>query len=391
VAVDEQIFVPDIGFRPVETVIARVPVTRAADGVSVTVERAVAAPSGTNVMLRMTGAPGADRRDMPRFAADTVSIREPDGRVVEQHRWNCSVGRISGPPSSPLETIRRTVSFAALAQGLREAELTVSGVTVPLTFDPGSASGVRSRAIDASVEHHGVAVTAQQIAFSGESTALQFVVRPRDERSTVYMIGMSLGPDQCDVGLRDDAGRVYGGQRSLGDGAGRDGFTEIAIFPALPTDVRAVSLAIETVCLTEQTEALTLPFGFDGEIALGGLRGHAKVVRESDERRAQRTERLAARMSVMPPGPTPPDEQFGRIEVECGEGPWLGDRRLIRPADLWLSDRTRRPNMSFDHRGWVLSVPDPSGEAAAVTISSALIQYRGPWTLEIALPERKEV
>jgi hypothetical protein len=391
-AVDEQIFVPDIGFRPAETMIARVPVTRAAEGLTVTVDRAVAGPGGVNVVLTITGAPSSDRREMPRFATDTVSIREPDGRVVEQNRWNCGAGRISGPPASPLETIRRTVSFAALTPGLREAELTVSGVTVPLTLEPGSASGVRSHALEASVDHHGITVAAQRIAFSGESTALQFIVRPRDERGAVDMIGMSLGPDQCDVGLRDDAGRVYGGQRSLGDGHRGHSFTEVAIFPALPADVRAVSLAIETVCLTEQTEDLTLPVGFDGEITLGGLTGRAKVVREDDERRALRAERLGARMSLVPPGwPPEPDEPFRRIEIECGEGPWLGDRRLIRPGNLWLSGRTRGPHMSFDHRGWVLSVPDPTGEATEVTISSALVQYRGPWTLEIALPERKEV
>ncbi len=44
--------------------------------------------------------------------------------------------------------------------------------------------------------------------------------------------------------------------------------------------------------------------------------------------------------------------------------------------------------MSFSHRGWVLSVPDPSGNATTVTTSSALVQYRGPWILEIALPPR---
>lgn len=391
-AVDEQIFVPGIGFRPVETLIARVPVTRAAEGVTVTVERAVAAPGGATVTLLITGAPSADSREMPRFAADTVTIREPDGRVVEQHRWNCSAGRVSGPPSSALETIGRTVSFPALAPGLREAELTVSGVTVPLAFERGSASGIRSHALEASVEHHGITVAAQRIAFTAESTAIQFMVRPHDPRSTVYTIRMSLGPDQCDAGLRDDAGRVYGGQRSLGDGHRRDGFTEVAIFPALPADVRTVSLAIETMCLTEQTDDLTLPLGFDGEITLAGLTARARVVRESDERRAQRTERLGARMSLMPPGsPPPPDEHLGHIEVECGDGPWLEERRLIRPGSLWLTDRTRGCSMSFDHRGWTLSVADPTGDATAVTISSALVQYRGPWTLEVALPEREEV
>ena len=391
-AVDEQIFVPDIGFRPADTLIARVPVTRAAEGLTVTVERAVAAPGGTNVMLTMTGAPSSDRREMPRFATDTVSIREPGGRVIPQLRWNNGAGRVGGPPASPLETVRRTVSFEALSPGTRQAELTVSGVTVPLTFDPGSESGVRSHSLESTVEHHGITVRALRIAFAAASTAIQFLVRPQDERTTVFMIGMSLGPNRCDVGLRDDAGRVYGGQRTLGDGHRGNVFTEVAIFPALSADVRAVSLAIETVCLIEQTEDLTLPLGLDGEITLGGLTGRAKVVRESEERRSQRTERLAARMSLMPPGyPPPADEEYGRIEVECGDGPWSGDRRLIRPGNVWIADRTRGHSSSYDHRGWMLSVADPTGEATEVTTSSALVQYRGPWTLEIALPERQEV
>jgi len=388
-ALEEHIYVPDIGFRPVETVIARVPVTRSAEGLTVTVERAVAAPGGTNVMLTMTGAPSPDRREMPRFATDIVSIREPGGRVIPQLRWSNGAGRVGGPPASPVETIRRTVSFEALSPGTREAELTVSGVTVPLAFESGATAGVRSHSVEATVEHHGITVQAQRIAFAAASTAIQFLVRPQNERSTVFMIGMSLGPDQCDVGLRDDAGRVYGGQRSLGDGHRGNVFTEVAIFPALPADVRAVSLAIETVCLTEQTEDLTLPLGLDSEITLGGLTGHAKVVRESEERRSQRTERLAARMSLMPPGyPPPADEEYGRIEVECGDGPWIGDRRLIRPGNVWIADRTRGHSSSYDHRGWMLSVADSTGQAATVTTSSALVQYRGPWTLEIALPDR---
>ena len=52
-AVDDEIFVPDIGFRPAETLIARVPVTQAADGLTVTVERAVSAPGSVDVMLTM--------------------------------------------------------------------------------------------------------------------------------------------------------------------------------------------------------------------------------------------------------------------------------------------------------------------------------------------------
>ena len=388
-AVDEQIFVPDIGFRPAETLIALVPVTRSTEGLRVTLERAVAAPGGTNVMLTMTGAPSPDRREMPRFATDNVSIREPGGRVISQLRWNNGVGRIGGPPSSELETIRRTVSFEALSPGTREAELTVSGVTVPLTFEPGSGSGVRAHSVQATVEHHGITVAAQRIALSGNSTAIQLAVWPRDQRSTVYMIGTSLGPNACDIGLRDDAGRVYGGQRSLGDGYRRDGFTEVAIFPRMPADVRTVSLEIATVCLNEQTEDLTLPVGFDGEIALAGLTGCAKVGRESDESRSQRTDRLAARMSLMPPGsPPPPDEQYGRIEVECGDGPWLGDRRLIRSGSVWIADRARGHSSPYDHRGWTLSVADPTGEATQVNTSSALVQYRGPWSLEIALPPR---
>lgn len=48
-AVDETIFVPDIGFRPAEVVLARLPVARAQAGRTVTVERAVSGPSGVAV------------------------------------------------------------------------------------------------------------------------------------------------------------------------------------------------------------------------------------------------------------------------------------------------------------------------------------------------------
>lgn len=387
--VADTIFVPDIGFRPAEVVIARVPVTRAEAGRTVTVERAVAGPSGVDVVLTITGQPSANTNEMPPFASEPVTIREEGGRSVSQVPWRSGVGRISGPPSSVLETVRRGVTLEPLSPGTRRADLSVSGVTVPLEFEPATVVGVPTFALDAIVERHGIAVAARRIAFLPDSTAIELTVSLHDERSAMYMIGMSLGPNACDVGLRDDAGRVYGGQRTLGDGRrGRD-FRDVAVFPALPADVRTVSLEIADVTIVEQTDDLTLPVGFDGEIRLGGLTGHAKVLRESDETRALRRERLAARLSALRPGrEPPPDEDARRIEVECGDRPWIADRRLIRPISLWLTDRRPGCSTSFSDRGWVLSVPDPSDDTLEVTISSALVQYRGPWRMEIALPPR---
>lgn len=384
-----QVFVPDIGFRSADTVIARVPATRAAAGRTVTVERAVSGPDGVDVVLSICGDPGGDRSRMPAFASDAVTLREATGRVVAQKMWPSSVGR-AGIPGATVETVRRTLATEPLTTGTRRAELEVSGVTVPLEFEPAMATAVPAHPLNAVVLRHGIAVAGRRIAYAADSTAIELVVSvPGDERAAIERIGLSLGPNACDVGLRDDAGRVYGGQRTLGDGQRGREFREVAVFPALPADVRTISLEIADVCVIEPALDLTLPLGFDGDFTLAGLAGYAKVLRESDEQRELRRERLPARMSVRGPGrPMPPDEQWGRIEVECGEGPWAGDRRLVRPNSLWLTDRTKGCTYAYSDRGWVLSVPDPSGEARDVTISSALVQYRGPWELHIELPAR---
>lgn len=389
-AVDQQIFVPDIGFRSADTLIAQVPVTRASAGRTVTVDRAVSGPGGVDVVLTITGAPSDDTRQMPPFATDRVTIREEGGRTVTQLLWRCGAGRIAGPPATALETVRRTLATMPLTPGTNNAELEVCGVTVPLQFEPAARAAVPAHPLDAVVERHGIAVAGRRIAFAENTTAIELTVAiPGDARAAIYMIGMSLGPNACDVGLRDDAGRVYGGQRTLGDGHRGGVFNEVALFPALPADVRSVSLEIATVSVIEQTPDLTVPLGFDGEIALAGLAGSAKVLRESDTQRQLRNERLPVRMSVLPPGaPVPADAQWDRVELECGDGPWLGDRRLIRPGSLWLTDRTKGCSFSYSDRGWVLSAPDPTGDAREVTISSALVQYRGPWRLEVVLPPR---
>lgn len=387
--VDEQIFVPDVGFRPVDTMIARVPVTRAAAGRTVTVERAVSGPSGVDVVLVITGAPSGDTRQMPSFATDPVTVREPGGRTVTQILWRCGVGRIAGPPANALETVRRTLATEPLDPGTNTAELDVCGVTVPLEFEP-ARTAVPAYPLDAVVERHGIAVAGRRIAFAENTTAIELTVAVSgDARTAIYMIGMSLGPNACDVGLRDDTGRVYGGQRTLGDGHRGGRFHEVALFPALPAGVRTVSLEIAMVSVIEQTPDLTLPLRFDDEITLAGLTGHVRVLRESDAQRERRRERLPVRMSVLPPGaPRPADEEWGRVELECGEGPWLGDRKLIRPDSLWLTDRAKRCSYSYSDRGWVLSAPDPTGDVNEVTISSALVRCRGPWQLDIPLPPR---
>lgn len=392
-AVAEQIFVPDIGFRPAATLIGRVPVTRSAEGLTVTVERAVSAPGSVDVVLRMTGPADADGRRLPSFATDPVTLVEPDGRTVEQIPWRAAMGRTGGPPGTTVETVRREIALQPLSPGTREATLSVSGVAIPLAFGPGATLAARSYPLSATAERHGITVSARCIAFAATSTAVDLAVRSTMAGAYVRSLGMSLGPNCSDAALRDDQGRVYGAQRAISDtrpSRERDGeFRETAVFPPLPRDVRAITLEIADVTVVEPTADLTLPVGFDGEIALAGLAGRARVLRESDDERAQRAERLVARLSVLGPDHVaPPSEQFRRIEMECGGGPWSGDRRLVRPDGIWLTDRTRGPSMSFDHRGWALSVPDPSGEAAAVTISSALVQYRGPWTLEVALPVR---
>jgi len=391
VAVDEQIFVPDVGFRSADTMLARVPVTRAEGGRTVTVERAVAAPHGVDLVLTITGEPDADRRRMPSFATDPVTIVEPDGRTVAQLPGRGGFGRMGGPPASALETIRRSLTTGPVGPGTRSATLSAGGVTLPLEFEPAAVAAVPAQTLDASVERHGISFMARRIAFPPDSTAIELAVMPADERQRIDMIGLSLGPAECSVGLRDDAGRTYGGQRTLGDGYRGGIFNEIALFPALPADVRTVWLEMEHVSVIVETEELTLPVGSDQEITLAGLTAQARVLRESDEARAQRHERHAVRVSVNDPRFLPPEPPEHVIEIECGHGPWSGHRRLIRPDSAWASDRGKRCSMSFSDRGWVLHISDPSRDATEVRVSSALVQYRGPWTLEIALPERKEV
>lgn len=383
-AVDETIFVPDIGFRPADVAVARVPVTREYVGRTVVVERAVSSPNGTELVLSITGEHDEDRQRMPPWAEDRVTLHEPGGRVLEQKPWPRSAGRI-GAPRSNTETVRRTLTLEPLSAGTRAAELRVSGVAVPLEFEPGTLGGARSYPLDAVDERHGILVAARRIAFAADSTAIQLEVSlPKDERRVIRSIGTSLGPGACDVTLRDDAGRVHSGQRALRDGLCRRDLREVAVFPALSVGVRTMSLEIGDVTVSEQTEDLTLPVDFEGDITLGGHAGHAKVQRETDESRAERLARHAARAQLLCDGrDQPPAESV--IEMECDAGAWLGDRRLLRPDSLWLTDRRQGCSFSFSSRGWVLSVPDHSGDAAEVTISSALVQYRGPWKLEIPL------
>lgn len=247
---------------------------------------------------------------------------------------------------------------------------------VELPLGPIPAAGVPGRAISASETKHGITLAARAVARSDDLTAIEleaYLDPPSEETGPSRRYVLGIGPcmysgrlcgDQ--VVLRDDAGGRHleigrpcdepvGGKRR-----------EAVTFPALHGDVRSGTVEVDVVWVQEGHDGtVTVPVPGEADVTFAGCDGHVVTSRKPG----------AYTQGSVSVEVTPKDPDADRQLVFCGDV----DAGSGGQAALGMNVQQcvgKTP---------VVTVPEPTGTATEVKLSGPVVQYRGPWRLEIPL------
>jgi hypothetical protein len=387
-ATDELVFVPKVGFRLARGAIDAANVVVERDGRTLT---AGITSDRDGADIRMTVAGVAETLDFrqSRPANAPVRITDDRGRALEErparYHGTSNFYRLMEGPT----LFQRIVSLDRLEPDVRAIEVVMEGeagewrVTIPV--EPRAASGPRGVPTDAIDIRHGVAIAAPLVARTQELTAIEltayFVEASEDAKQERAIEGLSsihygrgLGAEL--LILRDSTGVHHlEHPHPVQDRTGRGRRREVSLFEAMPPEAVSASLEIPYVAVRESSETVVVPVPGETDVTLAGCRSRvvtSRVSRSSDSTDAH---------------PSPIEGLNGpcvRI-VFTPEDP-DAERQLVYSGVMESNDRGM--TMSVGRTGPpVIEVPDPTGDGPHVTLRGPVIRVRGPWKLEVPLPQ----
>jgi hypothetical protein len=387
---DELVFVPNVGFRLATGAMVSANVVVEHGGrtlaAGVTSDR-----DGADIRMTVTGIDETLDFRQSRLVDAPVRVTDDRGRVLEErparYHVNSHLYRLTEGPSR----FQRMVALERIAPDARAVEVVMTGgagdwrFTIPV--DPHNASGPRAMRAEAIDVHQGIAIEAPLVARSESITAIELQAYFVDdgnatEKITRTIEGISclrrtraLGQDL--LMLRDSTGQHHLERpRGVEDRGGRGRRREVALFEPISTDAVSASFEIPYVVIREMTdETVLVPVPAETEVTLAGCRAHVTTTRisrssDSTEGHPSPIEGLNGPCVRIVIAPDDPDAE--RQLVSCGV----------------MESNNRGMTMSIGRSGPpIIEVPDPSGDSSRITLRGPSIRLRGPWTLNVPLPE----
>jgi len=236
-------------------------------------------------------------------------------------------------------------------------------------------TGLAATKLTSSVSRHVITITLRNVSFGAEVTALnlEVVAEPpvRFVRGLGALHGMRRGPSR--LVLRDDQGRLYQETDAV-QGRPRDpmGRVDVATFPPIPQDARALELEVPYVIAEEAVGAadIELPVTEPRPLVFGDF--PIRVLRSG---------------RVLPPPKAATRAGWDGISLELELGDWHGDRRLLMPGRVLVDDRDygyrfgpMTPGDDQPVKSLEIPLSDPT-TARRVSFRYPTVQVRGPWVL----------
>ncbi len=380
------------GCAPTTLVAAR-PVALARDGVTLTVTRLVADEGGTRVRVEIVGLPMPPAADL--VGGVRLTLTDDAGRTLARARGSFGQGIIplAAPPVALPTTFDYEVeaTFAALDPNTRAVDIAVAGaaplgtwaVRVPLV-PVGEAALAPAREGAAGVTLHGITVRAARVAADPLGLGVQLTARADPAVGVVR----GVRPDGARGGLvlRDDQGRQYPERQPGLDGHPADAsgtLTDGALFPPPAADARAATLTVPFVIVQEAGGAATLAVPVAGHRAgdrlpvVGDVAIGPYHLRVTDVTLAQ------------------DNKGNWRLWFTLDLGDWSPDgRKLVGPGFASVDGgapvgcgATMQGDVSQEIRRCV-ELPDGADHDVAVTFRQPVVAVRGPWDLDVPLPEK---
>jgi hypothetical protein len=377
---DELIFVPGIGFRPSESATLPTPVSAERGEWSVTIERFLRSSEKTELVFSLTG-PGGPPLNGNVYVAPKpppwmhlpISLRHAGGTIELTNEGRQGPSGMSARPGTHLRTIHPTVRFPPLPPGTMELEVVFDGApgnwAVPLTLTSSTRYGLAAKSLEVADSHHGVTLTAQGLARSDTTTAIDIYasLEPTPEPRFMRSLGVKrhMRGDEPQFTLSDDTGREVREFAVFDDevASGRE-LHQVLVFPALDASAARCVLTIPDVVLAEHNGAwTTVAVPSESTVRFGTFDVRATVTKVQSRRGSA-------------------------VRVFLDDGGWRDDRRLLYPETVWVNNR--HGGIGWDGSGpagepSAVNADNPEDDAREVMLESPVVRLRGPWRLELKL------
>jgi hypothetical protein len=384
---DALVFVPSLGFRPLETRVLQGASAAERDGTTLHAVALAASPEVTDVIVEWVRpsdaakcAPGPYLSAVPPQPPELGSAKLAYGGVVKDaqhiHRGSFAMG------ADGIHAFH-TIRFPAVPRDVSAIELCVreGASTFALSLRLATAA-TRARTLDAFVAHGGVTVRATSVAWHADELHLGVEVT---SSSSVGQVGTPMPPQPVFRGVGDEVRRarasemrrVFGSRfdplrLELPDGTTVEELRRIfamplptsadtpivqrfvAAFPA-PSRAREVTLVVPFVELSDRSQSASVDLRvLPVEVALGP---HSFTV-------------VAA-------------EPYGAdTKVLLQLHPAQGERIFVQPASFLGSGGSYSWNREADGRVWFAG---PVGEPPVVRFIGTVERVTGPWRIPISL------
>ncbi len=405
-------YVPGVGFVDLDRArVLAAPVSVTRGGVTLTVEQAVARPDGTTIAIHAEGLPPAGEvwpQGARQEPGGELTLRLQDGSVLVQRACELRYGegRFEFPPL-PAGVYRATLVLPRLP--LVPAGAAPEGWEVPLALQP--ATGELAAALfpqpyqpeGAADSHDGITVRVLDVAQGPAETALRLALDWQDASAYPFA---AFG----NAYLRDDLGHAYWPAGRPGSGS----FVEtevIAIDPSAPRPTPAPASREETIAfspVSPQAHELTLvveqiDMRVPAKAAFSVDLGESPQVGDSWpldldlEVAGLPVHVVAAQLVEEVTGTREAPELRSALELVLVQGPGAGTRTLTSltvdsGAARFESGGSRYSGTTGRLRASLRIAegqPLPSGRIE-LTITSAIVTLRGPWTVRWPVPGADE-
>jgi len=371
-------FLPGVGFRQAgvrlgsETRVER-------DGRTLTVTQFVSTPDGTDLTYEITDGSQNASCVVPGpgpslFDPDKVTLRDAE------HDYAAAFLRSTGVIAGG---VRRSLQAKPVPSTVRALELRVTSSLfgewrVHLELVPFDADGVgRLQPVEASATHEGVTVHVRGISLTAEATAIRFEAVAEGSVERIIGVGGLHGmrAGATELLLLDEHGRACQeiAKRDAREPMDR---SELAVFPALPDDARALELVVPFITIEETKAPVVMKLPVVDPLALTFGRYAIRVLSTGEAPDSPRRRNFGPALAV-------------RLDL----GGWQGDRRVLFPSGVLVDGN----NLGMGYGNGInatapqpaemveVRMPDPHAPKL-LTLIAPVVQVRGPWRVRFSRP-----
>lgn len=385
--------VPGLGIRSCDAaeLVATERVSASREGATLTVTSVFSSGDATTVRLEINGL--SFPSGVPSLHEVRWTVRDDRGKTyVRPGVVMSGLSRSSASEGAPVYAMEGR--FGALDPGVRAVDLAIEApapvgswqMRVPVV-PVGQAKLPPVREGTGGVTVQGITVRVAGVAADRRGLAVQVAAQSAAPGVIIRKVGGERGNRL--LILRDANGREWTQLWPSNSAARREGgpHTDDALFPAGAADAQPATLIVPFVTVEEAGATATL------RVPIAGKKAGDRIPLDADLTLGRERFRVTAAEFARDNKGEP------RLWLSLNLGDWAAGRRLVDPG------QSGRIEVNGDNTVWrgasdcggevgqcariAVAIPRGAGGEVTVTFRDPLVAIRGPWELEVPLPERR--